>query len=53
MNFLDILIYILGREIRSVRMLYWKLSKGKYLWGLQQSLYDTYSPWIPTKYKEN
>lgn len=47
MNFINTLIYIAGREIRTVRMIYHKLSKGKYLWGIQLSLYDTWSPWRP------
>lgn len=47
MNFFNTLIYIIGREIRTVRVLYWKLSKGKYLWGIQLALHDSWSPWRP------
>ena len=47
MNNIKKLIYVLGREIRSIRILYWRLSKGKYLWGIQQNLVDSYSTWWP------
>jgi len=49
MNFVDTVIYILGREIRSVRILYWRLSKGKYLWGIYLGLHDRWSYWRPIK----
>ena len=52
MNFPDTLIYILGREIRTIRTLYWKLSNGKYLWGMQLGTYDRQSSWKPLRPKK-
>ncbi len=37
------IIYLLGREFRFIRILYHKLSGGKYLWGLYQGMVDTNS----------
>ena len=54
MNSINTLIYIVGREIRTVRMLYYKLSKGRYLWGMQLALYDRWSCRIPkAKFAKN
>jgi hypothetical protein len=47
MNYIDTLIYIIGRELRSIRILYWKLSGGRYLWGIALACYDLSSNWLP------
>lgn len=46
MNFAETVTYILGREIRTIRILYWRLSRGRYLWGIYLFMYDRNSRWM-------
>lgn len=34
------IMFFIGAEIRMARYLYWKLSKGTYLWGISQYFLD-------------